>query len=58
MRMPLITRLREFIAALDRRRPQPDRPGEREITADSAKLREEAVARIAQLEGRKEQDSC
>jgi hypothetical protein len=55
--MRIINRLRELITALDRRRPQPERPGEREIAADSAKLREEAVARIAQLERQEEQES-
>ena len=54
--MPVITRLREFIAALDRRRPQPGRPGEREIAAESAKLREQAVAQIVQLE--RQEESC
>jgi hypothetical protein len=48
--MPLILRLRELIAALDRRQPRPERQGEREIAAQSEKLREDAVARIAQLE--------
>jgi hypothetical protein len=47
-------RLREFVAALDRRRPQPERAGEREIAAEAAALRERAVASIAQLEQRDE----
>jgi hypothetical protein len=48
--MRAITRLRELIAALDRRAPRPERPGERQIAAESAELREKAIARIAQLE--------
>ena len=52
--MLVITRLHEFIAALDRRRPQPERAGERQIATESAELRERAVARIAQLEQRPE----
>jgi hypothetical protein len=56
--MLIISRLRELVAALDRRRPQPERPGEPEIAADSAKLREEAVTRIAQLEQKEEQEPC
>jgi len=52
--MLTIIRLHELIAALDRRRPQPERSGEREIASESAELRERAVARIAQLEQRQE----
>lgn len=50
----VITRLRELIAALDRRTPRPERTGERQIVADSEALREEAVERIAELEMRKQ----
>ena len=46
----IITRLRELIAALDRRTPRPERTGETRIAAESAALRSEAVDRIAQLE--------
>ena len=54
--MSVIARLRELIAALDRRTPRPDRTGERQIVADADALREAAVERIAQLETRKQ--SC
>jgi hypothetical protein len=46
----VIARLRELIAALDRRTPRPDRTGELQILADSEALREEAVERLAELE--------
>ena len=49
----IIARLRELIAALDRRTPRPERTGETQIAAESAELREEAVQRIVQLEIRK-----
>lgn len=50
----VIARLRELIAALDRRKPRPERKVESQIAAESAALREEAVERIAQLEIRKQ----
>ena len=43
--------LRELISALDRRLPQPRRPGEDAIARQAAALRSQAVARIAELEG-------
>lgn len=46
----LISRLRELIAALDRRTPRPGRAGEPQIVAESAELRERASERIAELE--------
>ena len=45
----LISRLRELIAALDRRTLRPERKGERQIVAESAELREQAQKRIAEL---------
>ena len=42
--------LRELIAALDRRVPQPDRVGERAIARDAAGLKKAAQDRISQLE--------
>ena len=49
----VIVRLRELIQALERRTPRPERPMEHQIAAESAALRKEAVARLAQLETRK-----
>lgn len=46
----LIDDLRELIAALDRRVPRLERQGEIAIARDAAKLRDEALARIADLE--------
>jgi hypothetical protein len=46
----VIARLRELVAALDRRTPRQDRTGELQIIADSEALREEAVERLAELE--------
>jgi hypothetical protein len=46
----VICRLRELIAALDRRTPRPERTGEQQIAAESEALREEATKRIAELE--------
>jgi hypothetical protein len=48
----LISRLRELIAALDRRTLRPERKGT-QIVAESAELREQARKRIAELETRK-----
>jgi len=42
--------LRELIAALDRRVPQVERGGEASIARTAAKLRDEASARVADLE--------
>jgi hypothetical protein len=44
-----VARLRELIAALDRRLPQTARPGEPRIARDSAALRHEALERLAEL---------
>jgi hypothetical protein len=46
----LIARLRELIAALDRRTLRPERKGETLIAAESAELRKQATKRIAELE--------
>ena len=43
--------LRELISALDRRLPQPGRPGEETIVRQAAALRSRAISRIAELEG-------
>ena len=45
----VIRRLRELIAALDRRTPRPERLAESQIAVESSALREAAVDRIAQL---------
>ena len=42
--------LRELVAALDRRVPQLDRKGERDIARDAAALRAEAMNRIREIE--------
>ena len=42
--------LRELVAALDRRVPRLERIGERAIARDAARLKEEAMRRIAALE--------
>lgn len=42
--------LRELVAALDRRVPQLDRKGERDIARDAAALRTEAMKRILEIE--------
>ena len=42
--------LQELIDALDRRLPQVERSGEASIASAAAKLRDEARARVAQLE--------
>ncbi len=41
--------LHEFIAALDRRRPQAQRAGEAAIARDAAALKARALARLAEL---------
>jgi hypothetical protein len=43
----MVCRLRELIAALDRRTPRPERKGEQQIAADSEALRDEATKCIA-----------
>lgn len=48
----LIADLRELVAALDRRVPRLEREGELAIARDAARLREEALRRIADLESR------
>jgi hypothetical protein len=45
-----IRAVRELIAALDRRQPQSHRRGEAVIAEDSAVLRRQALARLAELE--------
>ena len=49
-RHKVIARLRELIAALDRRHPQTKCPGEQLIASDAAALRRRAQERIADLE--------
>jgi hypothetical protein len=51
IRLGIVRALRELIAALDRRVPQPDRAGEKTIARDAAALKLEALKRIAELEG-------
>jgi hypothetical protein len=46
----LVVRLRELIAALDRRTRRPERRNETVIAAESAELRAQATKRIAELE--------
>jgi hypothetical protein len=46
----IVGHLNELIRALDRRRPQPHRPGDAAIAHDSAALRSRAFARIAEVE--------
>jgi hypothetical protein len=43
----VIARLRELVAALDRRAPRPERENEDEIARDAAALKREALERIA-----------
>ena len=45
-----LRRLRELMAALDRRMPQIDDTGEIVIARDAAALRKKAMQRIAELE--------
>jgi hypothetical protein len=49
-----IARVRELIAALDRRTPRPERTEEVRIAAESAALRQHALERLAELEVKKE----
>lgn len=46
----LIRELRELVEALDRRLPQVERSGEATIAKAALVLRDEAIARIAELE--------
>jgi hypothetical protein len=46
----VIARLRELVAALDRRTPRLERPNENQIAGESAALREHALERIAERE--------
>jgi hypothetical protein len=48
---PIIAALRELVEALDRRVPRVERVGEGQIARDAAKLRNDAVTRIGELEG-------
>ena len=49
-RQQVIDDLRELIIALDRRVPRLERTGETAIARDAARLRREALERIAELE--------
>ncbi len=49
-RHKVIRRLRELVAALDRRVPHLEREGEVRIVDDAAALKQKALERIAQLE--------
>jgi hypothetical protein len=51
LRPSVIDDLRDLISALDRRLPQLERKGERDIALVAAALRAEAVQRIAELDG-------
>ena len=46
----LLDDLRELVAALDRRVPRLEREGEKAIARDAARLKDEALRRIADLE--------
>ena len=46
----IVRQVKELIAALDRRRPQPGRADEEGIALESASLRDRAVARLEELE--------
>ena len=48
----LIDDLRELVDALDRRVPRLERAGETAIARDAARLRDEAIKRMAKLEQR------
>ena len=48
----LIEDLREIVAALDRRVPRLERAGEIAIARDAARLRDEAINRLAKLDPR------
>ena len=48
--MQEIATLREFVRALDRRHPKPQRDGERRIAHDAQLLRHQAIARIEELQ--------
>jgi uncharacterized protein involved in exopolysaccharide biosynthesis len=50
IRKPQVRRLRELIAALDRRIPQETRRAETAIANDAAALKARALERIAELE--------
>jgi hypothetical protein len=45
----LVRELEELIQALDRRLPRVEQAGEAAIAADAARLRDKAVARLAEL---------
>ena len=48
----LVEELRELVEALDRRVPRLERAGETAIARDAARLRDEAIKRLAALEAR------
>jgi phosphoserine phosphatase len=45
----VVKRLRELVAALDRRAPRAERAGEAAIARDAATLRQSAVNRLAEI---------
>jgi hypothetical protein len=49
-RQQMLADLHELVEAIDRRVPLPARASERAIASDSARLKKDAEARIAQLE--------
>jgi len=55
-RMRALRRLRELIAALDRRVPHIERVGEIAIAQDAATLRKQAMDRMAELEAIDEEE--
>jgi hypothetical protein len=54
----LLCELRELIAALEKRVPQPQRDSERHIATDSARLEQRARTRIAAIEKRLASTRC
>ena len=53
----LRARLRDLIAALDRRKPQSHRAAETGIAGEAALLKRQALDRIAQLDGKTVEES-
>jgi hypothetical protein len=49
-RHELVTRLRELIAALERRAPRRERAAESNIAADALAMRQQALDRLAELD--------
>jgi hypothetical protein len=50
MRSPMVQKLRELIAAIDRRVPHAERPAEMGIARDAAALKARALTQIEELE--------